>query len=316
MTFSEFCKSQLPDIPDQHIAQMIAGIDVLLFKPSAELRKLAKLAIDTGRRGGVRRGAHTRRDRRRACGERGGSRLAGGARGDQGPLVQHGDRGRPLPLLPQLVRRPEHRVRVASSGTCGRSGTGEEVERPTEELAKRARPARGGVRRAAGRGHPEGVPGAARALAHRLPLRRGAQVLLRLLVPDAVVEQGARVRRAAREARLPRGRARMSSNSVGTRWRRRSTSCPDLGHGRPGSRAARTGRRSSPAARSCCERLGEWTPPPAIGATPEAITDPAVIMLWGVTTAARPGVGERGGGRGRLTARPRRRASWRASRGS
>jgi pyruvate,water dikinase len=48
MTFSELCKSQLPDIPDQHVAQMIAGIDVLLFKPSAELRKLAKLAIDTG----------------------------------------------------------------------------------------------------------------------------------------------------------------------------------------------------------------------------------------------------------------------------
>src|SRR4029078_11168179 len=42
----ELCKSQLPDIPDQHIAQMIAGIDVLLFKPSAELRQLAKLAID------------------------------------------------------------------------------------------------------------------------------------------------------------------------------------------------------------------------------------------------------------------------------
>ena len=48
MTFSELCKSQLPDIPDQHVAQMIAGIDVLLFKPSAELRRLAKLAIDSG----------------------------------------------------------------------------------------------------------------------------------------------------------------------------------------------------------------------------------------------------------------------------
>ena len=31
-------------------------------------------------------------------------------------------------------------------------------------------------------------------------------------------------------------------------------------------------------------RLGEWTPPPAIGVTPEAITDPMTIMLWGVTT--------------------------------
>ena len=47
-TFAEFCKGNLPDIPDQHIAQMVAGIDVLLFKPDAELRRLARLAIDSG----------------------------------------------------------------------------------------------------------------------------------------------------------------------------------------------------------------------------------------------------------------------------
>ena len=41
-------RQQLPDIPDQHIAQMVAGIDVLLFRPDAELRRLARLAIDTG----------------------------------------------------------------------------------------------------------------------------------------------------------------------------------------------------------------------------------------------------------------------------
>src|SRR3954451_9761317 len=48
LTFSDFCKQALPDIPDQHIAQMVAGIDVLLFRPDAELRKLARLAVDTG----------------------------------------------------------------------------------------------------------------------------------------------------------------------------------------------------------------------------------------------------------------------------
>jgi pyruvate,water dikinase len=32
------------------------------------------------------------------------------------------------------------------------------------------------------------------------------------------------------------------------------------------------------------ERLAEWTPPPAVGVVPEAVTDPAVIMLWGITT--------------------------------
>jgi pyruvate,water dikinase len=31
-------------------------------------------------------------------------------------------------------------------------------------------------------------------------------------------------------------------------------------------------------------KLAEWTPPPALGVAPEAVTDPAVIMLWGITT--------------------------------
>src|SRR3954451_17019528 len=48
LTFSDFCKQALPDIPDQHIPQMVAGIDVLLFRPDAELRRLARLAVDTG----------------------------------------------------------------------------------------------------------------------------------------------------------------------------------------------------------------------------------------------------------------------------
>jgi len=32
------------------------------------------------------------------------------------------------------------------------------------------------------------------------------------------------------------------------------------------------------------EKLADWTPPPAIGVAPEAVTDPMTIMLWGVTT--------------------------------
>jgi pyruvate,water dikinase len=31
------------------------------------------------------------------------------------------------------------------------------------------------------------------------------------------------------------------------------------------------------------EVLWEWTPPPALGAVPEALNDPAVQMLWGIT---------------------------------
>jgi pyruvate,water dikinase len=48
LTFSDFCKSALPEIPEQHIAQMVSGIDVLLFRPDSELRKLARLAREAG----------------------------------------------------------------------------------------------------------------------------------------------------------------------------------------------------------------------------------------------------------------------------
>ncbi len=63
-TFVGFCKGALPDIPDQHIAQMVAGIDVLLFKPDAELQ--APGAARARHRGGlgVRRGPLTAGDRR------------------------------------------------------------------------------------------------------------------------------------------------------------------------------------------------------------------------------------------------------------
>ena len=65
-TFVDFCKGALPDIPDQHIAQMVAGIDVLLFRPDAELKRLARLAVDTGVGLGVRRRTLAGGDRRRA----------------------------------------------------------------------------------------------------------------------------------------------------------------------------------------------------------------------------------------------------------
>lgn len=40
-----FCKTVFPNIPDLAIAKMVAGIEVDLFRPDLELRKLARLAI-------------------------------------------------------------------------------------------------------------------------------------------------------------------------------------------------------------------------------------------------------------------------------
>ena len=137
-----------------------------------------------GRRLGVRRRAPAGGDRRGAREERRGPGVARGAREGQGPVVQHGHGRRPVPLLPQLVRRPEHPVRVDRRAHLAR------CRRARHRAPDRG--ARGASATASPRATRElladeqrgPVPGAARAVAHGVPVRRGAQVLLRLLVPD------------------------------------------------------------------------------------------------------------------------------------
>ena len=249
-TFADFCKGQLPDIPDQHIAQMVAGIDVLLFKPDAELRRLARLAIETGVDGAFVEGRTPGEIDAAAERQRGGTGLAFRARGGQGSMVQHGHRRRPVSLLPELARRSEHSLRVADR-PHRRAARGRTDRASDRGDPARARPPRRGVRRTADRGSPRTVQRAARPLADGVPVRRGAQVLLRLLVPDPVVEQDSRVRGAARRTQVPRGRrGHLPAHTPRGRNRDRRARA-ELGDGRGGTRARTTGRRSSRGARSC-----------------------------------------------------------------
>lgn len=48
LDFFGFLKEQFPSIPDQAIAKMVQGVDVDLFRPDDELKKLAKLAVKLG----------------------------------------------------------------------------------------------------------------------------------------------------------------------------------------------------------------------------------------------------------------------------
>lgn len=48
LDFFMFCKEHFPNIPDLAIARMVQGIDVELFRPDDELKKLARLAIELG----------------------------------------------------------------------------------------------------------------------------------------------------------------------------------------------------------------------------------------------------------------------------
>jgi pyruvate,water dikinase len=46
LTFREFCQQAFPGISDQTVASMVSGIDILLFRPDDEVRKLARLAVE------------------------------------------------------------------------------------------------------------------------------------------------------------------------------------------------------------------------------------------------------------------------------
>jgi pyruvate, water dikinase len=48
LTFFDFCKKAFPEISDQTVARMVAGMEAEIFRPDDELRRLAKCAIELG----------------------------------------------------------------------------------------------------------------------------------------------------------------------------------------------------------------------------------------------------------------------------
>jgi len=46
LTFFDFCKKAFPEITDQTIARMVAGMDAEMFRPDDELKKLARKAVE------------------------------------------------------------------------------------------------------------------------------------------------------------------------------------------------------------------------------------------------------------------------------
>jgi pyruvate,water dikinase len=48
LVFFQFCKRLFPEIADQTVARMVAGIEVLMFRADDELKRLARLAVELG----------------------------------------------------------------------------------------------------------------------------------------------------------------------------------------------------------------------------------------------------------------------------
>jgi pyruvate, water dikinase len=46
VVFFEFCKQAFPEMPDQMVGRMCAGIEVIMYRPDDELKRLAQIAVD------------------------------------------------------------------------------------------------------------------------------------------------------------------------------------------------------------------------------------------------------------------------------
>jgi pyruvate,water dikinase len=281
-TFVDFCKSRLPDIPDQHIAQMVAGIDVLLFKPDAELRRLARAAIDTGVDAAFVEGRTPAEiDAELEQTEAGRAWLAeleqvkdpwfNMATGDG--LYHYFGSWLDDPSIPY----------AALVGHVAALKAGERIDRPTEEIQRE----RERLAQEYGALLDEG---SRRAFDDLLALSRTVFPYVEehkffcdywflttwwnrirefgaLLARNDFLEDGEDV------FQLSRYEVFSALDELVLTW---ATGGRPLG---PLHWPPIVARR-----KELLARLAEWTPPPALGVAPEAVTDPMTIMLWGVTT--------------------------------
>jgi pyruvate,water dikinase len=281
-TFAELCKSNLPDIPDQHIAQMVAGIDVLLFKPDAELRRLARLAIDSGVDGAFVEGrAPAEIDAELRQSEAGRSWLAelervkdpwfNMATGDG--LYHYYRSWLDDPSIPY----------AALIGHMSALRAGEQIERPTEEIEReRERLAQeyGALLDAETRGPWEDLLALSRTVFPYVEEHKffcdywfltrwwnKVREFGALLARHGFLEEGEDI------FQLSRHEVAMALDELTLTW---ATGGVPLG---PKHWPPIVARR-----KQILERLADWTPPPALGIAPETVTDPMTIMLWGVTT--------------------------------
>ena len=247
LTFFGMCKSAFPDISDQSISRMVGGLDVELYRPDDELKRLAKEAQRLGLAEAIAGTGSAETLFAALRDDAGGRRVGGGLGAHRRPVVRRQHRPRPprrLPRPPHLGGGPGHPAgvgaRVPAPPRCRRG------DRPAHRGgARRARPHHRGVPR------PDGTrgPGGASTRPSRSP--GWCSSTSRSTCSTSSTGCG---RRSGRSRRSCRGRwrrwasstsPRTCSSCAATRWPRRSTTASSGGRSDRGRGARTTGARSS-----------------------------------------------------------------------
>jgi pyruvate,water dikinase len=283
VVFFQFCTQAFPEISDQTVARMVAGIDVIMYRPDDELRRLARLAVDLAVDDLFTEGT--------------------AARDVIDALQARGDPG--LAWLSELdkARDPWFHVSTGDGFYHHHLSWNDDLTVPFTALAGYVAAIRAGTLRArptaqllqerdhiAG-GYRELLPGDEERAAfdqvlglcrlvfpfvedhkfyceHHFTTRffQKVKAFGALLAARGVIEQADDV------FHLHHTEIDQALSDVSLAW---AAGSPPLG-----------GRHFPPIIaerKRMLEVLRDWSPPPALGPVPEALNDPAVRMLWGVT---------------------------------
>ncbi len=284
LAFYEVCRQAFPDISDQTIAKMVAGLDVVALRPDDELRRLARLAVELGVAAQVKGARDEKALRAALAGAEPGERWLGDFEQTKHPWFNFSygngfyhhhrswidDSTLPIAMIGSYIEHLE---------------IGEDISRPRDQVvAERNR-----------------ITDEHRAL---LPEEsRGAfdeqLVLARTVFPhienhnfyvdhwyhtvfwNKVREFGALLARHGFLVEeddiffLRHDEVRSALDELRLFWSSGGAGAP-LG---PVHWPEIVERR-----KPIYEAMRVWAPPPALGAVPEAVTEPVTIMHWGVTT--------------------------------
>ena len=280
----ELCRQEFPDISDQAIARMVSGIDVVALRPDDELRRLAERAVELGLAEEIK---SARDEEELICAladTGGGGRWLADYRAAKDPwfcfsygngMYHHhrswiDDASLPIAMIGWYA------TRVLA---------GEDIRRPQDAvLAERDRvtDAYRGLLPKQSRGAFDGQLKLARTVFphiedHNFYIDHWSHTVLWNKVREFGTLLAGRAFLADPEDVffLRHGEVRSALEELRLHWSSGGAGVPRG----PSLWPATVERR-----KRIFEALRRWAPPPALGHTPEAITEPVTIMHWGITT--------------------------------
>ena len=281
MVFRDFCQKAFPAIGDQNVAKMVAGIDILMFRPDDELRKLARLGVELELV----------------------EELTSGA-GPDSVLVAIGSAPRGEEWIAALEAAKEpwfwfstgagltHQDRAWIDDLTTPFGVlktyveklvrGEDIDRPLAAIETERDRITAEYRELLGsdddKASFDGLVTLARTVYpfvenHNFYAEHQHYSLFWNKVRElgAVFEAHGFLEDAEDVFYLQRHEVPPALNDMITGW---ATETPDRGA---------YWRREVAARKQIMEALRAWSPPPALGVVPDEITEPFMVMLWGIT---------------------------------